>query len=258
MNQRGNTRGFTLIELMLSMTFISVLLLTIALTIIQMSTIYNQGMTLKEVNQAARDVADDLSRTVRGTGVFNVGTGSADTPDYVAARFGGTTPTGGRLCTGSVSYVWNYAKAVEDAVDKGVNKGHIAYFTDSAGGAEGAAVNLVRVPDPGGRYCAKNASGELANRNIAYADRDYAKELLKTGDRTIRLIAFSITSTDSAYDAANGQRLYTVRYRLGTGSLSAMNTDATQCLPPSEPNANPQYCNVQEFSIVLRAGNTVN
>lgn len=247
MNQRVKQYGFTMIELMLSMAFISVLLLTIALTVIQMSTIYNQGMTIKEVNQAARDMSDEFRRTIQGAVEFNVGSG---TDQYI------TTATSGRLCTGTVSYLWNYAKAVEDAVDKGVNKDSIAYISDSTG-KNGEVINFVKIQDPGEKYCLKNSSGGLVNRNILYAERNNATDLLKAGDHTIRLISFSITSNNSSYDASTKQRLYTVTYRLGTGKLEAMDAAATQCLPPSDPKSNPQYCNVQQFTVVLRAGNTV-
>ena len=64
MNRAAKQTGFTLIELMLAMTFISVLLLAIAMTIIQIGTIYNRGVTLKEVSQAARSISDELNRSI--------------------------------------------------------------------------------------------------------------------------------------------------------------------------------------------------
>ena len=67
-------RGFTLIELMLAMTFISVLLLAIAMTIIQIGNIYNKGTTVKEINQAARAIADDVSRSASAASALNIDT----------------------------------------------------------------------------------------------------------------------------------------------------------------------------------------
>src|SRR6218665_2336873 len=101
------TGGFTLIELMLSMTFVSVLLLAIAMTIIQMATIYNKGMTVKEVNQTSRDISDDLKRSFSASQVFVVNTDPAiDSTDYVRIKLGSEI-VGGRLCTGTYSYIWN-------------------------------------------------------------------------------------------------------------------------------------------------------
>lgn len=259
MTQRTNTRqrGFTLIELMLSMTFVAVLLLTIALSVIQMGTIYNRGMAIKEVNQAARDIADDLRRSVQATGVFAITATDADTTDYVRLTQsvnGTTVPVSGRLCLGNYSYIWNTATAIETS------------FTDrarylSSAGIAGDAVNFVKIADTGKKYCAKDVSGTLLNKNIVYADIDNATELLTSGDHTIHVLAFNVTTTDAGYDATSGQRLYQVLYALGTGDTSAMAFSSgvpTRCLPPDDPNANLAYCNVQQFGIVLRAGNTVN
>src|SRR5690554_2740424 len=113
MNRRTKQQGFTLIELTLAMAFISVLLLTIALTIMPIATIYNRGMTYKEVNQAARDVADDLRRSVRNSGVFTISTTGANTTDYVTLRNNANVVIGGRLCLGSTSYIWNTTKGLE-------------------------------------------------------------------------------------------------------------------------------------------------
>ena len=92
-------KGFTLIELMLAMTFISVLLLAIAMTIIQVGAIYNKGVALKDINQSGRGISDDISRTVAASEAFSL------TTDYV------TGTDGGRVCLGSYSYIWNYAKS---------------------------------------------------------------------------------------------------------------------------------------------------
>ena len=259
MIQRTNlqTQGFTLIELMLSMTFVAILLLTIAMSVIQMGTIYNRGMAIKEVNQSARDVADDLRRSVQGAGVFAINTNDTDTTDYLQLTKtvnGSVVPVSGRLCLGNYSYVWNTATGIEtNFVDR-------ARYLTSAGIA-GDTVNFVKVADTGKKYCAKDVSGTLLNKNILYADIENATELIKPGDHIIHLLSFKVTTTDSAYDSTSGQRLYQVLYSLGTGATSTMtltNGVPTSCLPPDDPNSNLAYCNVQQFGIVLRAGNTVN
>ena len=257
MIRQTKTEGFTLIELMLAMTFVAILLLTIAMTVVQMGTTYNRGMVIKEVNQSARDVADDLRRSVQASGVFEVSDDDTDTMDYV--RFfmnidGNSVPVSGRLCLGNYSYIWNTASAIEtNFVDR-------ARYLTSAGVA-GDTVNFVKVTDTGKKYCAKGTSGALINKHILYADTANATELLKPGDRTIRVLSFKVGTSDTAYDASSGQRLYQVSYTLGTGATSAMQKVSgvpTTCLPPTDSNSNFAYCNVQQFTIVLRAGNTVN
>lgn len=256
--QVNRTAGFTLIELMLSMTFVAVLLLTIALTVVQMGTIYNRGMTIKEVNQASRDVADDLRRSVQASGVFAVNLDGTDSTDYVTfvrPVDGVNVMVSGRLCLGNYSYIWNTATALEtNFVDR-------ARYLDSSGTA-GNSVSFVRVVDTGKKYCSKDpGTGALVYKNILYADASNTTELIKPGDRKIQLLTFKVTTSATAYDAISGQRLYHVSYTLGTGDTIAMVRTAgipTNCLPPSDPNSNLAYCNVQQFGIVLRAGNTVN
>ena len=249
-----STRGFTLIELMLSMTFVAVLLLTIAMTVVQMGTIYNRGMTIKEVNQSARDVADDLRRSVQATGVFAVDPSGADTTDLVRLKrsvAGVNVPVTGRLCLGNYSYLWNTATAPDTDRSRYLN----------ASGTPTDAINFVKVADTGKKYCAKNTDGALLYKDILNADISNSTELLKAGDRNMRVLSFDVTTTPSSYDPISGQRLYQVLYTLGTGEISSMVITAgipTTCLPPNDTNATPAYCNVQQFGIVLRAGNTVN
>ena len=263
MIQQTNThrRGFTLIELMLAMTFIAILLLTIAMTVIQMGTIYNRGMAIKEVNQASRDVADDLRRSVQASGVFEINPSGTDTTDFV--RFmrpvnGNNVAVSGRLCLGSYSYIWNTIAAIEtNFVDR-------ARYLNSAGTA-GDTVNFAKVADTGKKYCAKDTNGALLYKNILFADASNTTELLKPGDRTIRVLSFNVTTTASAFDPTSGQRIYQVTYGFGTGTEGSVaeamvmtNGIPTSCLPPNDPKSNFTYCNAQQFAIVLRAGNTVN
>lgn len=256
-NHQKHSNGFTLIELMLSMAFVSVLLVTIAMTVMQMATIYNRGITLKEVNQAARDISDDMRRSVQAAAIFTVNADGSDSVNLVQTRssvVGSNVVMTGRLCLGKYSYIWNTASAIESGFS-----GRARFLTSS--GTAGDNVNLVKVPDSTKKYCSKDASDNLLYRDILYADSGKATELLKQGDRTLRLLYFGVTTTNSAYDPISSQRLYTIAYTLGTGSTSAMKLEdgvPTACLGPTEANSDFVYCNVQQFSIALRAGNAVN
>ncbi|MGV9002039.1 MAG: PulJ/GspJ family protein [Candidatus Saccharimonadaceae bacterium] len=249
-NMKRNT-GFTLIELMLSMTFVAILLVAIAMTFIQIATVYNRGMTLKEVNQSARDISDDMRRTFASSQVFMVNTDGSDSADYVTVKSGAAI-VGGRLCTGTYSYAWNIAKAIEGAdtnLTRVLNVGGVAQYP----------IRFVRIPDNDKIYCLKTG-GSLTNRNINDADAKQMTDLLDAGDHALALQSFSVSTADSAFDVLTKQRLYSVTYTVGSGATSAMNLAASpiKCLDPGSPNANPVYCNVQQFTIVLRVGNTVN
>ncbi len=248
-NQASSQSGFTLIELSLAMSFIAVLLLTIAMTIIQMGTIYNRGMALKEVNQSARDISDDFRRTFAASEAFAASADGTDTADTIIIKDGAFI-VGGRACLGSYTYIWNTAKARELSHSK------LARYETPVGSA-GSAVSFVKVADKAKEYCEKSGSS-LTKVNIPFDEIAASTELLKIGDRNLGVQALSIASTPSAYDPLTGKRIYTINYVLGTGETSAMNDTQTACLPPGDPKANLTYCNVQLFTIALTAGDGVN
>jgi type II secretory pathway pseudopilin PulG len=239
-------QGFTIIELMLAMTFIAFLLLAIALTIIQIGAIYNKGTTFKEINQTSRDLNDDLDRTINAAGSVTLATDYVQTPNAA-------NPVGGRLCLGSYSYIWNFEKAIAS------NDPNIAkYKNPPSGQAPTAAIRFVKVPDSGKIYCAKNGNA-LVNKDILGTDVDRSQELLKVGDHELGLHQFTIiTPPATAIDLSTGQQIYSIAYTLGTSNIAALNATQTACLAPTIVNADPLYCNVQQFSLVVRVGNGVN
>ncbi|HWT40820.1 MAG TPA: prepilin-type N-terminal cleavage/methylation domain-containing protein [Dongiaceae bacterium] len=234
-------KGFTLIELMLAMTFISVLLLAIAMTIIQVGAIYNKGVALKDINQSGRGISDDISRTVAASEAFSL------TTDYV------TGTDGGRVCLGSYSYIWNYAKSFPNGSGLTWNQNDTT---------KGTQLHLVKVPDAGKIYCQEDGTGALSYPYIRTADVAQSQELIPSGDHSLGIEQLTLSTTtgpnDTAYDPATNERLYALTYVLGTGNISAMNNTQTACLPPGSANSDVTYCNVEQFSLVLRAGNRVN
>jgi len=239
-------QGFTLIELSLAMAFISMLLLGIATTIIQVGAIYNKGTVSKDVNQLSREINVDLDRNISAASSLDL------TTDYVYSPASATAATadGGRLCLGSYSYVWNYARALASD-SPGVTKFQSGLST---------VIRLVKVPDPGRAYCAKNlSSGVLLNKYILPADDSKVQELLKVGDHELGLHSFVFTTPPaSATDLNTGQQIYSVSYIIGTTRISSLNSTQTACLTANITNADPLYCTIQQFSLVVRTGNGVN
>lgn len=227
--------GFTLIELMLAMGFISFLLLAIALTIIQIGSIYNRGMTLKEVNQTSRSISAELTRGIASSEAFSL------SQKYVS------TSTGGRLCLGQYSYLWNYAKSLQDSAR--------VQYQDVTTNNKGP-IRFIKVPDASGAYCVLQNDGQYLD--IQLADTNSVIELLKAGDRTLSIHQFAISSGPNAADSATGQQLYSVSFTIGTGEVTALTSDQTSCLPPSDPNSDYAYCTVQQFTLAVRAGDRVN
>jgi type II secretory pathway pseudopilin PulG len=238
---KKHQQGFTIIELTLAMTFISFLLLGIALSIIQIGAIYNKGTTVKEINQASRDINNDMQRTIASSASIILDNDYIQTPSP-------TGIIGGRLCLGTYSYVWNYAKAIESKSD-----GIVTYESGNTD-----PIYLVKVPDPAKLYCSKNGAAP-AIKTIRNVDVPAAKELLKPGDHELGLHDLSIVSPlASSVDNSTGQQLFTINYIVGTSKIDALNDSQSACLAPGVPNADPLYCNIQQFSLVVRAGNKVN
>lgn len=235
MNHVDKRRGFTLIELMLAMSFISVLLIAITLTILQISAIYNRGITLKEVNAVGRTLASELQTSIAETTPFSIESGAG-------SRYIIQGDWGGRLCLGQYSYIWNFGKALVANDPSQLN-----LYAD----ASGTPVHFAKVFDPDASYCTQVAKK---------VDPASAVELLNTGDHDLAIHSFVVSSAPSANDDKTQQRLYTIDFIIGTNDQAALMYDANgeaTCKPPSAAGADPSYCSVNKFSIVARAGNTV-
>lgn len=224
---RDNTKGFTLIELMLAMTFISVLLIAIAMTTIQMSNIYTKGITLREVNQAGRTLSDDLQRSIGASAPFALNDIKKYTHDNV----------GGRLCVGKYSYVWSYGEAINN------NSATNRYADDNS------IVHFAKVSDPAGTMCLPTGNNGLLPR----LNRNDARELLTAGDRDLAVHTFTIVET--AREAATSQAMYAITFTLGTNDQAQLTTNDSSCRPPSDNVGAEDYCSVNQFDIVARAGN---
>lgn len=224
-----NKKGFTIIELMLAMGFVSALLLAIAMTVIQIGNIYNRGVTYKDVNQAGITLAIELQRSINSSAPFDL------SGKYIIQDWGG------RLCTGQYSYIWNYAKNIADSSLP--KNGYVGSLTD--------VIGFVKVTDTTGDYC-KNPYPSIIKKD--------AVELLNEGQNKLAIHSFSIRSEPSAYDEKTGQRLYSISFLLGTNEQTALTGSDSdiQCKLPNDANANPSYCAINQFNIVARAGNVAN
>jgi len=226
--------GFTLVELMLAMTFIAILLIAIAMTTIQISNIYNKGITLREVNQAGRSLSEELQRSIASSVPFDVTPRVDDSPATATSKYV-VRDGGGRLCLGSYSYAWNYGKALAGGA------GAPAVFNKYD---DNTNVRFAKVQDPGGSLC---ADAKLA------IERSKATELLTTGDRDLVVHNFSIVRT--ADDEGTNQAIYAISMLIGTNDRQQLTTDDASCKPPAAGVGDEDYCSVNRFDIIARAGN---
>lgn len=236
---KESVRGFTVIELMLAMTFVSVLMVAIAMTIIQLSNIYNKGTTLRAVDQAGRTISQDMQFTLAAAGALDVGDGGLGGLNYKRqVQVGGemSNPDGGRLCTGSYSYVWNTGRGLKNPVN-----------IYEAGSEQ---IRMVKVRDTGALYCSD------ISRPVREED---ATELLSAGDRELAVQSLKIVPV--ADDPVAQQALYSIELELGTNDQDSLEqkttvtTIDTSCRPPSDAMSARDFCAVSKFEFTVRAGN---
>lgn len=250
MNQKTSRQsGFTIIELTLAMAFVSLLLVAIALTVIQIINIYNKGMTMKDVNQAGRAISTDIRQTLSESEPFDPNdtehkhsclqnaNGGCEMLSSTNSS-GSSDPLGGRLCTGTYSYIWNYKfKKNGSAIDPLVNIR-----------SSGKEVRFVRVRDASAKYCA-NIRTPIDDTN------DSPVELL-SADSKLVLQGFTIDRV--ANDPSVGEALYRLTIVIGTddsGAIKDTNTMNALCKPPSEDEGLQNFCAVNRFDFTALAGN---
>lgn len=64
LNTSKTKQGFTIVELMLAMTFVATLLISIAVVTINIVTIYQRGLALKAVNNVGRSLVEELTTSI--------------------------------------------------------------------------------------------------------------------------------------------------------------------------------------------------
>ncbi|MDK2898934.1 MAG: hypothetical protein PWQ10_121 [Patescibacteria group bacterium] len=229
MNHVVKKNGFTIVELMLAMTFVATLLVSISMTIIQISNIYNRGLTLKDVNQAGSSIASELERSIKETSSFSLDEGSGH---YIIQA-----DQGGRLCLGNYSYLWNYGSKLKSPNTLYNQYSDTIYNRSNP-------IRFVKVPDTDNSYCI-----DLAKK----VDYTNSTELLGSGQHDLALHNFSISK--GASDVKTGQSLYSISYIIGTNDEDSFVDNNIVCLPPTAANSDPSYCYINDFSIIVRSGN---
>jgi len=218
--------GFTLVELTLSMAFIALLLLGIAMLTLQISSVYNKGLTLRAVNESGQLIASDIQRTLNmatPTEVLSVG-----------------DATGARLCANNTVYAWNYASRLTTGFNRFDTPGREVRMVRFGGDD-----TYCKPQPPSGQYRALPSTA------------DTMTELLKAGDNTLAIHAFTVTrdGMNVIGNAVNGddtQRIYSISFRLGSNDTAIIASNG--CESPTS-RVDDDFCAVNDFSFTARAGN---
>lgn len=169
LNYSDTKSGFTMVELSLTMAFVAVLLITIAVITSNIMTIYQKGLTIKAVNSVGRGLTDE----------FITGISTAPAVDtvslcnnYLSDGVSGCKKTRARnfvfqeyrenkkqlygvFCSGNYSYLWNTHYGYDAGKTVTIKyidpSGEHPYLADSSNGKK--APRLVRIKDTTYRLC---------------------------------------------------------------------------------------------------------
>ena len=214
---RVDKQGFTLVELMLAMAFISILLLSITMVGIQAGRMYSRGVVLRDINQAGRDISDTIRRDFLQANANKIDSSGLRVPNN-------SSWATGRLCLGSHSYVWNNPRYLDDPSLLGAN----------------------RVVDADGGLCKKDGSGKYPEM-VDLAKSSNLLRSISSGDGSIGMHEVTlekITSDDFR------EALYKLTFTLGTSKMSEIRNSS--CKDPSETDNNFDFCSINKFEMIVR------
>ena len=228
-NRQQSSRGFTLVELMLAMAFLSMMLIVIAVTVMQIINIYNKGITIKEINQIGRAISVDMKRAIGEGASFSLDSSSKNFCLLNPSRGCINDPrvaVGGRLCTGSYTYAWSFR-------DKSVD------------GQNG----LLRVNDPDGKYCKQSSSSSSLPLINATAD---ATQIL-SANSNVKILDFAVVRMNTGY-VSDDEAVYKISIQVGPYDSEDISYDPGSRVYSCKPAANA-FCAVNYFDITAFAGN---
>ncbi len=172
-----NKSGFTLVELSLTIGFISVLSLTMIFVLVNMINSYQRGLILKQVNTTGSNIIDEFRGAISNSSAKGIAelcdTVYADDTNRkkckddnaysfvylvrtdnvtVAGKLKKNIPVYGAFCSGVYSYIWNSGYFFNDEVGKNVDRASFSYRRNDKTSSK-ADFRLLKVTDPDRSVC---------------------------------------------------------------------------------------------------------
>ena len=186
-------KGFTIIELSLSIVFIAILSITIVLIINNTVSSYRRGIMLNQINTTGMDLVDDMrlavqnsstdfveeacekayasygstlrTKCVEGKAKYFVSLTKTATVRLKGNVIGDNIPVFGAFCAGSFSYIWNSGYLMNtinsDYRAEGVTAVGFKYRDESGAVKELLGFRLLKVPDATRSVCISATNGAL-------------------------------------------------------------------------------------------------
>ena len=285
--KKKERKGFTLIELSLSIAFISVLSLAVALIIMNSISAYHRGLVLNQINTTGMELVDDMRAAIQNAPVvslkslcdtlFNESDAEAcensDGQKLVAVRkrtkvvIGSkeeeNVPVLGAFCTGNYSYIWNSgyyfsedAKVNDDEkeatfVYRDINGGTV-YYPDQ--------IRMLKVKDEKRAVCAVyNETSGMNVFNISGEGYDVVTEdPIELLPSSSNLALYDLYAPVPAVNAGINNIYYSVSFVLGTlqGGADVAAQGSYCATPEGLDNSmieNFDYCAINKFNFAAQA-----
>ena len=272
-----NRKGFTLVELSLSIVFIAILSIAIVLIITNAVAAYHRGLTLDRINTGGRDLVDDIRGAVQNSPALLSGESHLfnSTDGKVTKVYSGNNiedgvviainrrrdegePWYGAFCTGTYSYVWNAGYVFSDADLEG--QGAKLVYSKN-GSSHEMTGKLLKVMDRSRTVCetavTSGAVGYYEGEdsflfNVGEVD-DEPIDILGSYETNFALYDLSVSPPASNKKSS----FYLVSFILGTVQ-SGINvvSSGDYCVTPEGYNSeveNFDYCAINKFSFSAQA-----
>lgn len=277
MHKNFTRGGFTLIELSLSIVFISVLSLAVALLIMNAIAAYRRGIVLNRVNDVGAEIVDDMRASIQSATIKtlekeceryynNDGNAAKRCENDKAKKFssnvykadvlgvGDGIPVSGIFCTGKYTYIWRSGYLFEGNGHY-ITKDVTFVYEGETGPTLDKDFKLLKVEDTDRIVCKMMAGYEQTGGkelekeiDVSGAERPFeeAPVDLLSGNDMLALYDLSITTN-------MGQKkiLHTVSFMLGT-EQGSVNISGSKCAAPEE-NDYLDYCAINKFNFVAQA-----
>ena len=281
-------KAFTIIEVTLSMAFVSVLLITISLITLNIISLYQKGLAMRSVNSVGTQVIDEITRTISGapsmlptnlcsdTNIIKATSKDSCVNDegfyfvyqqnYIDTSFNSKSysavPSNGAYCTGSYSYIWNTGYAINSGSNS--NLATVKYYKSAAAGSAEISKNdfhLLKIQDPHRDIC----TGHVANTYTLSMTNTYSipqdhfltedpEELLSSEEDN--LIFYDADMYRPVTHKYTNHTFYSGTFTLGTlrGDIDINSTGNYCSAPPgSGLGTDYAYCAVNKFNFAIRA-----
>ena len=296
MSQRRDKKsGFTIVEVTIAMAFIAVLVITLLMVGMRIASLYNKGITIRDVNSASRNIIrsmqDDIAASSSRMVVFyrkassgsggGGGSSSASSGDVKFAtnleeatkekiHYYNDPNTGGRLCTGSYTYIWNYrTKFIEyntksknsdgSLVSDSARKSGAQYYRSGSALARFEPVRFMKVKDDQRILC---SSEKIATMKAGYGSAEY-RNGLRIPDEFIKDSVAVLGDSERGLVIYSMDVFYTINMTIGSslfdeeyiGSVADKDVKNSNCRTDiNSQDSYAEYCALNNIEFVARTG----